>query len=150
MGILVRLGEEPVEFATDIDSLATRFTHCTLPKDEWTHHAHLRVGLWHLLRYPPAEALDLLRDRISRYNVSVGGVNTATDGYHETITRFYVWVIAQFVATADRSRSEDDLADELIRTRGGKDLPLRHWSRERLFSSDARLGWVEPDVRALE
>jgi hypothetical protein len=138
-----------VEFATDIDSLATRFTDCTLPREEWTHHAHLRVGLWHLLRYPPAEVLDLLRDRISRYNVSVGGVNTATDGYHDTITRFYVWVIAQFVGAADRSRSEDDLADELIRTRGDKDLPLRHWSRERLFSS-TRLGWVEPDVRSLE
>ena len=35
------------------------------------------------------------------------------------------------------------------RRRGGGDLPLRFYSRERLFSKEARLGWVEPDVAAL-
>lgn len=132
------------------NTLAEQFTACTLPKEQWTHHAHLRVGLWHVLRFGPDQALDLLRERISRYNVATGGVNTATDGYHETITRFYVWAIARFVDGADRSRREDDLADELLRTHGNRDLPLRHWSRERLFSSDARLTWVEPDVRPLD
>jgi hypothetical protein len=30
-----------------------------------------------------------------------------------------------------------------------KDLPLRFYSRERLFSQEARATWVEPDKRAL-
>ena len=79
-------------------------------KAEWTHHAHLRVGLWHLLHYPPGEALDRLRDGIRLYNLATGGANTDTSGYHESITRFYVWVIARFLATADRTRPPDALA----------------------------------------
>jgi hypothetical protein len=44
----------------------------------------------------------------------------------------------------------DELAEELIRECGDRDLPLRHWSRELLMSKAARLGWVEPDLAPLE
>lgn len=30
-----------------------------------------------------------------------------------------------------------------------KDLPLQYYSRELLFSEDARAAWVDPDVRVL-
>ena len=29
----------------------------TLPKADWTHHAHLRAGLWHVLEHGPFEAM---------------------------------------------------------------------------------------------
>lgn len=132
------------------DELAVAFCECTLPKAQWTHHAHLRVGLWHLLRLSPDEALDQLRDRIRRYNVSCGVANTESSGYHESITRFYVWVIGRFLASADRTRPTDELADELIRAYGDKELPLRYWSKARLQSPECRLGWLEPDLKPLE
>jgi hypothetical protein len=132
------------------DELAEAFLACTLPKEEWTHHAHLRVGLWHLLRYDAAEALALLRTRIQRYNTSHGTPNTDHSGYHETITRFYVGVIDQFLQSADRRQTVDQLAEELIRRWGDRDLPLRYYSRERLFSPLARRQWVEPDLVAME
>jgi hypothetical protein len=134
---------------TGFDRLADAFRDRTLPKAGWTHDAHLRVGLWHLLRSGPDEAMDRLRDGIQRYNVATGVPNTDTGGYHETITRFYVEVIARFLASADRTRPADELADELVRAWGDKELPLRYWSRERLFSVEARRGWVEPDVQPL-
>jgi len=68
--------------------------------------------LWHLLRHPAEEALWLLRDRIQRYNVSTGVMNTDQAGYHETITRFYVWVINRFLRCADRSTEIDQLAED--------------------------------------
>ena len=133
------------------DQLARAFCECTLPGDQWTHFAHLRVGLWHLLRYPPSEAIDLLRERISRYNESLGGENTDTAGYHETITAFYVWAIDRFLKTADRSLSVDELAEQLIVSPcGDKELPLRYWSKDCLMSTPARLAWVEPDAHPLE
>jgi hypothetical protein len=110
----------------------------------------MRVGLWHLLRYSPEDALDRLRDGIRRYNVACGVANTETSGYHESITRFYVELIARFVAAADRTRSVDDLADELVQDFGDRELPLQYWSRERLMSPSARRGWVEPDLRPLD
>ena len=128
------------------DRLAEAFVACTLPKAEWTHEAHLRVGLWHRLRMPAEAALATLRERISRYNVSQGGVNTDTDGYHETITRFYVILIDAWVAAADGTSGLDELADAMIDELGHRELPLRYYSRERLFSVDARRAWLEPDL----
>ena len=131
------------------EQLAARFCARTLLKTEWTHEAHLRVGLWHVLKYGPEEALGLLRPRIRAHNESVGTANTDSSGYHETITRFYVWRIGLFLRLADASRTADELASELVRELGDRDLPLAYWSRELLMSREARLGWVEPDVRGL-
>ena len=33
---------------------------------------------------------------------------------------------------------------------GDKAWPLTHWSRERLFSVEARRGWVDPDLKPLD
>jgi hypothetical protein len=72
---------------------------------------------------------------IRRYNVLYGVANTATSGYHESITRFYVWRIARFLATADHRLSPDELAAGLVQGSGDKGLPLQYWSRDRLFSA---------------
>jgi hypothetical protein len=132
------------------EDLVEAFIACTLPKEEWTHQAHLRVGLWHLLRYDADEALALLRTRIQSYNASRGTMNTDHSGYHETITRLYVWVIGQFLHSADRQKGIDPLAEELIHRCGEKSLPLRYYSRDRLFSALARRQWIEPDLAALD
>jgi hypothetical protein len=131
------------------ERLVDLFLKCELPKSQWTHHAHLRVGLWHLMHYPPDQAMNLLRDRIKRYNVSVGGENTETGGYHETITQFYVLFIHQFLNRSDRSKSIDELAEELITKHGDKDLPLSYYTKNHLMSVNARLNWAEPDRKAL-
>lgn len=132
------------------DRIAAAFLDGSLPREEWTHHAHLRVGLWHLLRHPFDEALDRLRSGIIRYNVACGVANTDTSGYHETITRFYAWAIGRFLRDAERDLTPDQLAEGLIAACGDKHLPLRYYSRERLMSPSARLGWVEPDLAPLE
>jgi hypothetical protein len=131
------------------DQLASGFIDLSLPKDDWTHYAHLRVGLWHAMRHSRAETMDLLRARISAFNQAKGGENTASAGYHETITRFYVHVIGRFLASADTLRPTDELEQELIARYGDKELPLQYYTSERLFSREARLGWVAPDLRAL-
>jgi len=125
------------------------FHDCSLPKAEWTHHAHLHVGLWHVLHFPPDVALVQLREGIIRLNEAHGTPNTDTGGYHETITRLYVAVIAQFAAECDRSRSLDDLAEELLARHGHRDLPLQYYSRERINSLAARRGWLEPNLATL-
>lgn len=122
----------------------------TLPKSEWTHEAHLRAGLWHVINHGAVAALELLRARITAYNESVGTPNTDSSGYHETLTRFYVTVIDRFLAGADRDLSLDQLAVRLIAEAGDRRLPLRHYSETRLFSVVARRSWVEPDLRPID
>ena len=131
------------------EQTAQSFCACTLPKQEWTHHAHLRVGLWHVMHHSAEEALALLRARIRALNESHGVANTETAGYHESITRFYVWQIAAFLDASDRTRPIDELAGQLILRYGDKALPLRYWTKDRLMTVEARLGWVEPDLAPL-
>lgn len=132
-----------------VDKLAEAFLDHSLPKEDWTHHAHLKVGLWHLLRFDKADALERLRLGIQTFNIAKGGQNSDTSGYHETITRFYVFVIDRFLADRDQGLPINQLAESLIDQYGAKDLPLRFYSRERLFTVEARRGWVEPDLQPL-
>ena len=134
---------------TETERIARGLIDRTLQKPEWTHHAHLRAGLWHVLHHGPFDALDLLRERIRAYNDAVGTANTDSSGYHETLTRFYVVVIDRFVSTADRSLDLDALAEQLIAAYGDRRLPLHHYSEARLFSAVARRAWIEPDLRPI-
>lgn len=133
----------------ELDDLARRFDDLTLSKPEWTHTAHLAVGLWFVSRYGE-HALARLRAGIRRLNESHGTVNSATSGYHETVTRAYVQLLA---AHAERYGDEPigrRFAYLLASTLADKQVLLRFYSRPRLESVDARLNWVEPDLAALD
>ena len=131
------------------DPIVAGFLACTLSKESWTHHAHLRVGLWHVLQFGADEALNRLRDGIRRLNESHGTPNTDRGGYHETITRFYVLAIAGFLAKTGRSRPLAELAAELIAAYPDSNLPLQYYSRGLLHSVEARREWVPPDLSTL-
>ena len=135
----------------DIDDFEARFQTFTLRKDEWSHHAHLVVGVWHIDRYGADEALTRLRSGIRRLNESFGGENTAASGYHETITAAYVILLSQFL---DRRDAGVPLAHVVAQVLGGplaaKDVLLSFYSRDRLMSTEARATWVEPDLRPVE
>lgn len=147
---LQRMGcENGCRNMSESERVARGLIERTLPKVEWTHQAHLRAGLWHVHRYGADEALRRLRRAITSFNESVGTTNSDSSGYHETLTRFYIAVIAQFLAREDASLSLDTLAERLIAEFGDRELPLRFYSRERLFSIDARRRWVEPDLLRL-
>src|SRR6476661_10670810 len=73
----------------------------TLPRAEWTHEAHLATTTYLLLRRPDIDVDRELPGLIRRYNESVGGVNSDTEGYHETITRVFLAGVRLFLAEAD-------------------------------------------------
>ena len=134
----------------DTEVLVRLFLDRSLPKPAWTHVAHLRVGLWHVRRFGAVRAIELLRERISCYNEAVGTANTNTSGYHETLTVFYVKVIDAFVsADASRAQAAGTLERRLLEAVGDRELPLRYYSRECLFSTEARRQWVAPDLQPL-
>jgi hypothetical protein len=133
----------------EIAALAKRLLDRTLPKDQWTHAAHLTATL-RLVRTRDAGLERDLPGIIRAYNVAVGGVNDDKSGYHETITQAYLAAIRAFVAGLPEGVSDEAAAARLLATPlGDKEWPLTHWSRDRLFTPAARLGWVEPDLRAL-
>ena len=138
---------QPVD---DPEDFATRFTACRIPREEWTHQAHLAVGLWHVDRYGPDEALVRLRNGIQRLNDSHGTPNSATRGYHETITRAYVQLLSEFLASCPTAMPLSERVARLLASPlADKDALLRFYSSDRLMSSRARAEWVPPDILAL-
>lgn len=119
----------------------------TLPKAEWTHEAHLAACLWLLRERPDFEPETELPGTISAYNVAVGGENTDSAGYHETLTQLDVRGVRAFAATLPQGITLVDAVNALLTCEiGDRQWPLCFYSRERLFSLAARRGWVEPDL----
>ena len=66
-----------------VEELVQKFEKGTLTKSEWTHEAHLIVGLKMVLTYKE-QAFPEMKKRIIRFNESVGTINSESSGYHET------------------------------------------------------------------
>ena len=135
----------PVATELDDDALWLAFHERTLPSAQWTHVAHVRVAWMYLARYRIDEAHLLMRVGIIRQNASHGLVETASRGYHETITRAWLAIVAD-------ARKRDACSDSrafIAKHELGRDTPLRYYSRELLFSLVARTVFVAPDVAPL-
>jgi hypothetical protein len=134
----------------EIVHLGERFLARALPKEEWTHEAHLATTTWLLSRRPDIDVDKELPDLIRRYNESVGGVNGDIEGYHETITRVFLAGVRLFLSETRGSELLHVLINELLLSpMGRREWPLRFYSRERLLSVEARRNFVPPDIAAL-
>jgi hypothetical protein len=133
----------------EIESLILGFESGLLPRTQWTHHAHLTVACWYLVCHPEREAAVIIRDGIKKYIEAVGVVTTRESGYHETITLFWVRIVRSYLSKATLECSLVGLMNDLIDRFGNSKLPFDYYSRDRLMSWEARISWIEPDLRPL-
>lgn len=149
------------------DEFLLAFQTCTFTRPEWTHEAHVRMAWLYLTRLPFVEALDRIRTGIQKLNAKIGqppnthrappqrscnitlrvSSNGDPNGYHETITIAFSRLIASrvrlgedYLAFRDRN---PDLFDRTL------PAPFQHYTKERLWSPEARRGFIEPDVAEL-
>ena len=130
--------------ARSLEDLVSAFRSATLPRDEWTHAAHLRVGVWHVLTYGDA-AFEQLREDIRRLNEAHGTPNTDTSGYHETITWLFVRLITHLRDQHPPDIPAARLADLAVELLSDRSMPGRYYSPLLLASSEARGRVVAPD-----
>jgi hypothetical protein len=90
------------------------------------HHAdHLRLALAYLIDSASvAEATDRMAASIKAFAHAADH----DEKYHHTLTVVWVRLVARLL---------------------DQGLPLSYYSHDRLFSSDARERWIEPDVQGL-
>jgi hypothetical protein len=124
----------------EITSLVRAFEDTSLPKEGWTHGAHITVALHYVSMLDESAALETMRARIQRFNASKGGLPSA---YHETITRAWLAVLRLFFR-ANGGTAEAALFGMAL-ARFDKDYLFRFYTRDRLLSDEARAGWVPPD-----
>ncbi len=142
---------EPRLFARDDDirMLGEGLLACALPRDAWTHEAHLATCLWLLVERPDIDIDAAIAGLIRAFNTSVGGVNDDTQGYHDSITRAYVAGVRLFLTRTAETGLTERVNALLLSDVGRRDWPLRFYSADLLFSAAARRGFVEPDLAPL-
>jgi len=69
----------------------------------------------------------------------------ATDA-EATVTRFYLRGVARWMRERPDSNGFAARANALYEELGDRELPFRYYSRDRLWSIEARTRWVEPDL----
>jgi len=133
-----------VQPTDDDDSFLSRFEHCTLPESEWTHLAHVRVAWLYLSQHSPDVALLKICDGILRYNTEV---LHRPEKYSETVTVAFVHVVLGRIQAAEPWGKFAMRIDDLLDSK--KPALLIYYSRENLFSDEARRQFVAPDLTEL-
>lgn len=139
-------------FASDeaVADVAEGMIARTLPKARWTHAAHVAAAAWIIARRPDLDAERDMPDLIRAYNESVGGVNSDTEGYHETITQASLHAVrAGLARQAPDAPLHVAVNAMLAEGLGRSDWLMAYWSKPTLFSVTARRDWVEPDLAPL-
>lgn len=133
-----------------IEEFILRFEACHLPKEEWTHDAHLVVGIVYVMNYEFDLAMARARKNITAHNSAVGTINSDSSGYHESITRFWLEIIKRELRTGHFNSIEEAVHHFLNSSSADKDLPIDYYSKEVLFTPEARKNWVSPDKKAFD
>ncbi len=130
--------------------IVQKWLECRLEKADWTHETHLLCGFWVLLNFQE-NALAAMRERIKKYNETVGTVNSDTSGYHETMTVFWLWALRNWAIEKDIDGFNEVSVDQLLfdENLARRNDWLLHFSEEKMKSVEARRGFVEPDRAAM-
>ncbi|MFC3812804.1 hypothetical protein [Lacihabitans lacunae] len=134
---------------SDFKPIVVGFINHTLPKEDWTHQAHVMVAFWFNTQYPFEEAFAKIKAKIMAYNEAIGGLNTDTAGYHETITWFWMKYTKNYLL-ANIDLTLDEVCQKFLESENSlKELPLKYYSAELLASTKARKQRVEGDILVL-
>jgi hypothetical protein len=137
---------------TDSDLLLReQFEIGTLPNEGFRHRDHVRLT-WIYLTLEPASAsaghsVDIVAERLCRSLLELATTHGVAQRFHHTLTVAWVRII-EFERRSNPNIPFDALAaasPSLL----DKDTPLSYYSRDRLYSDEARRQWVEPDLGPL-
>jgi hypothetical protein len=126
------------------DEFLHAFFGLTLANPEFRHRDHLWLAWLAVRRHGGKVAEEVVTAGIRRF----ADHNSHGPLYHDTMTRFWVRLVDH--AVSDRPEIVD--FDEFLAAYPlllDKNTPLRHWSREAMFGSEARAAWQDPDLAAL-
>jgi hypothetical protein len=113
-----------------------------IANEDFHHASHLHVAWVYLAEHSSVQqAANKMRATLLQFTAAAG----KPEKYHETITLFWVHLLAHAASRGER-------LEEIVRTNPQlleKNFPLAYYSAERLFSDEARTSWVEPDLKPL-
>ena len=135
---------------TRLEELIEGFENGTFPATKWTHWSHIQMAVWYLKHYSLSEARVRIKEGIKKYNVSQGGKNTDSEGYHETITEFYIQVLTMFLLKIPLHCSMEEALQLLeIDEIASKSYVFKYYDKKLLMTKKYRLQWIKPSNACL-
>ncbi len=128
--------------------LVRSFEDATISRDDWKHAEHLTMALYYLMHHDIETATEKIKKGIFNLLRSFDIDLSKEMPYHETLTVFWMRTVADFNTTKN-GVSFVEKANELVE-KYDKDYPLRFYSREYLFSDEARTKFVVGDLNNTE
>ena len=123
--------------------LREQFEARTLENAAFRHREHLRLTWIYLNAEPP----DVVSARLCQSLLALATSHGVGQRFHYTLTVAWVRIIEE------ARRAHPDLSfDQLVAVCPSlldKDAPLAYYSRDVLYSDDARQRWVEPNQKPL-
>ncbi len=122
------------------------FETAHLPRERWTHGAHVAIAALYLRRYAYG-VLPKVRTAIRRHNRAVG---TPANAYHETLTIFWLAVVDDFLQGADCATDLDAVRLAVEEFGEQRRLHGEYCGFDVVKSDAARGRWLKPDLKPLE
>ncbi len=128
----------------EITEVVRTFEDGTISREAWKHAEHLTVALYYLGLYDFDVATGKMRSGIFNLLRAFEVDLNKEMPYHETLTMFWMRTVADY-SSSTKGSSLLERANEVVELYD-KEYPLRFYSRERLFSDEARAEFVESDL----
>jgi hypothetical protein len=127
-----------------IVKVVEKFERCEFGIEEFAHGRHLTVAAWYLCQFSQEEALVRMKTGLVRFIEHHG-----KQGYHETITRFWMEIVGSFLESMPRDAAIMEKVNNIVERYDNKDVLFEYYSRERVVSELAKREWVEPDLKTI-
>ena len=120
------------------------FDVCAIAPPTFHHREHVRLAYTYLSEGNVLDAHRRLRASLLAF-LAHNGVDPSK--YHETITRAWILAVDHFMERAEPAASFDEFIASNPRLLDTS-IMLTHYSKETLFSDEARVRYVAPDLAA--
>ena len=133
-----RLSPDDEQFKKDFEA-------CAVLPAEFNHRTHIRLAYMYLCENEPELAYQNMRASLQTF-LDYHGVDASK--YHETVTRAWLMAVQHLMMQAAPAKSADAFVTANSRLLDKK-IMLTHYSKARLFSDEARVTFVQPDLEAI-
>ena len=130
--------------AAEIIATVDGFESCRTGKDSFRHQDHLVVAAFYLQELSVGDAIKRMRHNLQQF---VDHHRVDRQKYNETITVFWVELVADLLSKLQADSTLVEKCNAIVESLDNSALVFEYYSKERLFSAEARERFVRPDLK---
>jgi hypothetical protein len=133
------------------DRFLQSLENLTLPFDQWTHRAHVKMSYLYLTSHRFDAGVEKIRTAIKAYNAHNRVPESETSGYNETTTAAFAHLIAATMRAYEKThpvKSADEFCDMHPQLMSKHVLRLFYSPQQRMHPL-AKTQFIEPDLAPL-